>query len=158
MYRRILAKTMEDASYHLLNVTKTVCGSGSGSKCAVVFDIDGTLLDETTDQAIPEVLALYNLCKDLKIATFIVTAREERPDGENRHYTHVELQRIGVVGYEDLYMRDAREHDIAKQKQEARESIHQRGYVVVMSVGDMFWDIGEFGGIGVLLPRVGETG
>lgn len=114
---------------------------------AVVFDIDGTLIDEH-DQPIRPIVSLYNFCKALKTSLFIVTAREE----SSREETHKELSRHGITDYVDSYFRHKHEYNVEKQKTQARKDIHDRGYDVVMSVGDMPWDIGKYGGYGVLLP------
>jgi hypothetical protein len=115
---------------------------------AVVFDIDGTLIDET-GEVISPVVQLYNFCRLLRLNTFIVTARTE----DGREETLQELARHQIEGYVDCYFRKTHEYDVAMQKRAARKHIHERGYAVIMSVGDMDWDVGEYGGIPLVLPR-----
>ena len=45
----------------------------------------------------------------------------------------------------------SRAQDQADYKLTARKNLHEMGYTVVMSVGDMPWDIGAYGGVGIKL-------
>jgi len=42
-------------------------------------------------------------------------------------------------------------NDIKEYKKQARKQIIDYGYTPLMSIGDMYWDIGEYGGIGIIV-------
>jgi phosphoglycolate phosphatase-like HAD superfamily hydrolase len=115
---------------------------------AVVFDIDGTLLNE--DTPILPVIHLYNTCKSLGYNLFIVTARDSHGINE----TVDQLNSMHITDYTSMYFRVPTYWDMYKYKETSRESIENKGYHIVLSIGDSEWDIGKFGGYGVLLPAV----
>lgn len=115
---------------------------------AVVFDIDDTLIDSSTGQLMPRTFALYQYCVDRGYGVYIITARARTPDAVR--YTVRQLASLGISGYRLVVFRPAYERDIPGYKQEARRSIPQR---VVMSVGDQPWDIGAYGGVGVIVRK-----
>jgi predicted secreted acid phosphatase len=39
-------------------------------------------------------------------------------------------------------------------KESCRESITNKGYKIVLSIGDTQWDVGKYGGYGILLPHL----
>lgn len=122
--------------------------SGSGKhNMAVVFDIDETLID-LNEQRIEPVYALYRYCLNAGLHLFIVTARTIHYANE----THTELAEHEITGYIDAYFRKSGEVDVGSFKLNSRKHIHERGYVVIMSIGDQETDFGLYGGHGVLVP------
>ena len=41
--------------------------------------------------------------------------------------------------------------DIEKYKLFARKEVYELGYTCIFSIGDMYWDTGDYGGIPILL-------
>jgi phosphoglycolate phosphatase-like HAD superfamily hydrolase len=115
---------------------------------AVVFDIDDTLIDGKDGSSIPAVIALYRRTRQLGYTTFIVTNRVAGYGS----YTDRQLASVGVTGYVSSYFRSPGENDFWGAKRSARKHIAERGYTTVMSIGDKPWDIGEYGGYGVIIP------
>lgn len=120
---------------------------------SVVFDIDGTLLNE--DKAIKPVIYLYNLCKKLGYTVFIVTARDSYGIGE----TINQLHSMGINEFHSAYFRMPSVWNIAKFKESCRRSISEKGYQTVLSIGDSGWDVcSNLPGDkchGILLPQLG---
>ena len=115
---------------------------------AVVFDIDDTLINSDTGEIMPKVFSLYRYCVMRGYRVYIITARAWTPNAVK--YTLDQLRALGVVGFQSIAFRPPDNWNVAKFKMEARKSIPQK---VVMSVGDQRWDIGEYGGIGVIVRR-----
>jgi hypothetical protein len=113
----------------------------------IVFDIDDTLIDRNSIPIL-EVIELYKyvLRKGFKVA--IITAR--KGIGYNIHRTINELFMHGIKDYLFLYFMRMEDEDHVMYKLNARKDIHDKNYKVVMSIGDMPWDIGEYGGVGIL--------
>ena len=112
----------------------------------VVFDIDSTLL--TQRGLIRPVFNFYNLVKEKGINIGIITARTS--DGMD--YTVNQLHSLGIDGYVQLYFRKRDAMNPTITKEQCRKELHEKGYNVIMSVGDMKWDMGNYGGVGILLP------
>lgn len=116
----------------------------------MVFDIDCTLIDNR-GQCILPIINLFNHVKDRGIIPIIITNRLGDPD--NVKYTQNQLAQCGIAGYRSLYFRSPnREDNPYRYKEKARKSIHERGMAVIASIGDQPWDIGNYGGIGFILP------
>ena len=115
---------------------------------AAVFDIDDTLIDQKTKQIIQPVYDFYAFLKE-KMVIFIITAR---PDLEKTiEYTKQELTKLNIREYKSIYFRKFSNTDLRKYKLHARKDILDKGYNILISVGDKEWDIGEYGGIGILV-------
>jgi len=117
---------------------------------AIVFDIDGTLVqDQTWDSPIKSVIDFCNHCKDIGISTFIVTARGGWPS--NVKNTKDSLQALGVC-CDALFFRNPDQHNLGNFKTNVRQHIVENiDYNILMSLGDNIWDMGKFGGTGVLM-------
>ena len=115
---------------------------------AVVFDIDDTLINSDTGELMSKVFALYQYCIMKGYHVYIITARASTPDAVQ--FTLRQLQSLGIGGFKSIAFRPPDYWDIPKFKMDARRSIPQR---VVMSVGDQYWDVGQYGGIGVIVRR-----
>lgn len=116
---------------------------------SAIFDIDDTLI-RSSGELIPEVRDLYNYTLSLGMTTFIITNRVGTD--ENIERTHQELSSHGIVNYNTAYFRDADCHNMWYPKLNARKHISDRGYTTIISVGDKPWDIGKYGGLGVIIP------
>lgn len=116
---------------------------------AVIFDIDDTLIAEPNGRRIEPVCKFYNSVLQRGIKTVLITAR---PAYERTiQWTKCQLQDADITGYDSIYFRDPSEQDIPEYKKSSRKNVWERGINVVMSVGDMWWDVGEYGGIPVLV-------
>lgn len=113
---------------------------------AVVFDIDDTLIHSKNGQPITNICNLYHQCRQKGYNMYIITARAGTPYGIR--YTMQQLQQHGIVGYKKLFFRPPLNMNVPLYKKNARKSIPE---TVVMSVGDQPWDIGEYGGIGLIV-------
>ena len=117
---------------------------------AVVFDIDDTLIDSLTRRPIKIVMNMYNYCVERGYTIYIITARTHNEPNLKR--TLEELQSIGVTKG-NLYMRPSGRNS-SLWKRDTRKNILEE---VVMSIGDKHGDIGEYGGIGVLVYKDHKT-
>ena len=126
--------------------------SKQDTKGIVVFDIDDTLLLPSSGIGIPESVFFYRFVKCMGFKTVIITARMGYK--ENIDKTFMDLKNIGIKDFESIYFRSTSNPDVAKFKLSSRKNIHDRyNENVIMSVGDMPWDLGEYGGVGVFLER-----
>ena len=114
---------------------------------AAIFDIDGTLLDAAGRPIVP-VVSLYNYVRSRGITPFIVTARLHA----FAKYTEQQLNSNGITGYKAMYMRPSLVSDPGKGKLASRRHIAQQRYTAILSIGDMPFDVGAYGGIGFLVP------
>ena len=114
----------------------------------IFFDIDLTLLDEQC-HGIQPVIEFFNYIKFIGIKPVIVTARRHFENNIKRTLT--ELKNNHINGYYGIFFRNLDFLDFTKYKLEARKVFHDKGFNILMSVGDSIWDIGEYGGKGILL-------
>ena len=117
----------------------------------VFFDIDDTLLRSyNTSQPIVPVVNFYKYLVNNGYNTAIITAR---PNFEqNVKYTIDDLKNIGIENdYKFLVLKPLNEHNIVEYKINARKQILDNGYTPLMSIGDMYWDVGKYGGIGIIV-------
>lgn len=117
------------------------------NSCAI-FDIDGTLIDTACNPILP-VVDFYDYLKRIGFKIFIVTARTNKTNVIAQ--TKKQLENAQVTNYEKIYFRDNWEKDICKFKEDARREIKNTGNFVVFSIGDNSWDVGIYGGIGILI-------
>lgn len=114
----------------------------------IVYDIDDTLIDREGQLIIPIVNTFhYALSKGLTIA--LITARPAFE--ENIRWTMDQLNSLNLSDYLTIYFRPIEKNDIWRYKTMARKNLIDRGYNIEMSIGDMPWDMGPFGGIGILV-------
>jgi hypothetical protein len=120
------------------------------ANASIIFDIDETLID-LNGECIRPVVMLYNFSKMLGITPIIITAR---PDNIRTNiFTIDQLSDCGITGYNSLYLRPENQGNVYEYKLTARKNVEDRGMRTVMSVGDMFWDIGMYGGVGIIIPK-----
>jgi predicted secreted acid phosphatase len=116
----------------------------------VFFDIDDTLLKPRINTPIKNVVDFYKYLVFNKYNIAIITARELNEF--NLNYTISDLKSIGIENdYKYLILRPEYMNDIKEYKKQARKQIIDYGYTPLMSIGDMYWDIGEYGGIGIIV-------
>lgn len=115
------------------------------------FDIDGTLIDNSTNTLIPCVYQLYNYVKDIGITIAIITARPG--DTQNFFRTIQQLEHLGINNYDYLFVRPPYMLDLHKYKMFARLYVVDQGYKPIFSIGDQTFDIGHFGGESLLLTN-----
>ena len=118
---------------------------------AVVFDIDDTLIS-VRGFGITPMVDLYRYAHELGFFVVIVTARASGPG--SHEYTLRQLTEYDIPHPHLIYLRPP--HDDPEHfKTGARLHIqnhHQKQ--VIISLGDSKCDVGDFGGIGFLLPRI----
>ena len=114
----------------------------------VIYDIDDTLID-SQGNPIEHIIRTYKyaLSKGYKIA--IITARPGFID--NIEYTRAQLLKAGIDNYDVIFFRPEHYKDIATYKLKCRKHLHELDYNIVASIGDAYWDIGEYGGVGFIV-------
>jgi len=115
---------------------------------AVVFDIDDTLIDSTTHKLMPQVFSLYQYCRSKGYNIYIITARPRVPYGIQ--LTLYQLQYLGITGYKNIAFRPPLNLNVYLYKLNARKAIKDN---IIMSVGDQNWDMGQYGGYGILVKK-----
>lgn len=116
---------------------------------AVVFDIDDTLLRPYDGSPIRETLDIFYTVKNLNITPILITARADDPNVVL--FTKKQLNNIGI-GDVMTFFRPMNEYDIKIYKERARytiQTVYKRK--IVMSIGDKEWDMGKWGGVGILV-------
>ena len=114
----------------------------------IVYDVDGTLIDFNGNPILP-IINTYHYAKNAGLIPVIITARPGSL--ENIEWTKQQLQRNGITDYRYMYFLPQNKNDQSKFKLISRKNLHTKGYEVVMSIGDMPWDIGHYGGIGFIV-------
>jgi predicted secreted acid phosphatase len=117
------------------------------NKDSVVFDIDQTLIN-LNGKCIQPIKDVYDCAIKYGFNVFIITARLQSSEA----FTKEQLNSIGINKYMTIYYRSMFENDIHRYKLECRKFITSCGYNIIMSIGDSYWDFGEFGGRGILVP------
>lgn len=123
--------------------------SVKNEKNIVIFDIDDTLICSQTRQPIPHVIDFFNYLDHFKVNKVLITARTAHP--EVIQYTLNQLKELKITGYSKIFFRPSHQLDIAHFKKMSRKALVEEGYIPLMSIGDMYWDAGEFGGYPVIL-------
>ena len=98
---------------------------------AVMFDIDDTLIESKTGKPIAASVELLNGARDMGFKIIIITARPNTT--ANYYYTTAELK-LADIEYDELHFVSANEKNRLKE---------QTGYRYVLSVGDMWSDLGR---------------
>jgi predicted secreted acid phosphatase len=111
----------------------------------VVLDIDGTVLknyDESSRRTLAKCQVPFrsfvNACNKAQIGIFIVTARPDFPD--NRQWTENQLDQCDIRPLVATYMRPE-SMDTGEYKRLARDKIRDKGYTILLSIGDQFQDL-----------------
>jgi predicted HAD superfamily phosphohydrolase YqeG len=98
---------------------------------AVMFDIDDTLIYSHSGEPMVASVDLARSAKDMGYKIIIMTARPWTRD--NYYYTSAELKLLDIP-YDELFFVSAFEKTALKKK---------TGYRYVLSVGDLWTDLGE---------------
>ena len=118
----------------------------------VMFDIDDTLLYVNTNGSlspIKPIIKLLNYCLNNRILVLILTAR----DSIYLQGTKNDLKENEIY-YDYLYLRKSPEDDHKFFKSEVKRKYTERGFDIVMSIGDNDIDIiGDYSGYSIKLPN-----
>lgn len=136
---------------HATEYIQNLIINGLPSNSVIIFDIDDTLIYNMSDYVIYPVFMFFNWIKSIGIIPIIITARSGSQ--ESILYTREQLQKLGINGYSFIFFRIPEDNNIFQYKKNARKIIHDRGFNILMSIGDMSWDIGEYGGYSILLRK-----
>ena len=112
-------------------------------KYVAIFDIDETIL--INDTRIEPIYMLYQYALINHIDVIFITAREWTEN--NVKETIDQLNRLCIKNYLNIYFRPEYITDIETYKTICRKNIVDNGYEPLFSIGDMYWDVGSFGGI-----------
>lgn len=121
------------------------------SNSVIVYDIDDTLISYS-GMPIEPIINTYRVALDRGLIPVIITSRGGRPDVIK--YTIEQLHNAGIYGYKYLYLRPIPDYEFDpwRFKRLCRKDLHDHGYYVAMSIGDQPWDVGQYGGMGIVLP------
>lgn len=174
-YRQDVTQVVDRAAQYLTQ-RYSQASPAQRAKMAVVFDIDDTLLwrypynksvqfhydpkaferhqVSVIDPLVPHIQSLYQLALRQHLSIFLITAgcQSVVPAEENN------LRQDGILGWQAVYAKpDAVCHDpqlTSKTfKAAKRKSIEQRGYDIVLSIGDQSTDFGADCDRGFKLPN-----
>jgi len=133
----------------------------NSEKLAVVFDIDETSLSnyknlfnlnfgmipqlvvkdigKADDPAIQATLKLYEYAKDKGVAIFFITGRRERL----RAATEKNLESVGYTEWDGLFLKPNNydKKSVNAFKGSTRKKIEEKGYTIVVNIGDQFSDL-----------------
>jgi len=115
---------------------------------AVMFDIDGTLLDYSGKMILP-VIKLLNLCIDSGLLVYIITARL------NDYYNETVKQLDkNNIEYEFIFLRNKKDNINTFKSDIKQMLLLKNNITTVMSIGDNIIDInGEYSGYWIKLPN-----
>jgi acid phosphatase len=130
-------------------------------RLAVIFDIDETSLsnyqhmvdlnfgmipelviediENADDPAITSILKLYNFAKQQGVAVFFITGRTAKL----RAVTEKNLKSVGYNDWDGLFLRPNNydEKSIIPFKSSTRKEIRDKGYDIVVNIGDQYSDL-----------------
>jgi acid phosphatase len=133
----------------------------NNQKLAIVFDIDETALsnyqhmlklnfgmipqlvvediEKAEDPAIEATMKLYEYAKEKGIAIFLITGRYEKLRGA----TQKNLRSVGYAEWDGLYLKpnDYAKKSVIPYKSSTRKMIQEKGYTIVVNIGDQFSDL-----------------
>lgn len=115
----------------------------------VIFDIDDTLIN-INGKCIEQIKYIFDYSKNNGFIPVIITNRSGTKNVIE--YTTKQLYNCGITGHKSVYFRPPKKTDPYFYKKNARLHVKERGLNTVMSFGDMPWDIGEYGGLGIIIP------
>ncbi len=173
-YQRQQAQVAKDAQTYLAQRIAENKQTGNKKKLAMVLDIDETSLSgyhyflaenfgftiksfnayirQAKEPAIQSTLHLYNYAKAHNVAVFFITGRREKL----RQATVKNLLFAGYKNWNGLVLKpsDYNKHSAIPYKSAARKAIEQKGYDIVITMGDQESDLkGGFADKGFKLPN-----
>ena len=132
-----------------VSIGKNVIDSNMNvKKKCVVFDIDDTLIDTKEGSIIYPIYNLYKYAQMKGISTILITARSGLANNIDLTVSQLSYNKIS---YDLIYFRPEYMTDVEKYKLFARKHLYESGYTCIFSIGDMYWDVGEYGGIPILI-------
>lgn len=129
-------------------IIETIDNLNFDENSIIVYDIDDTLINKSGEPIIP-IINTFMYAKNKGIKTAIITARSGTEI--NISLTEKQLEKFGITGYKFAYYRPWYKNDQETFKLYARKDLFDNGYKVEISIGDMPWDIGLFGGKGFIV-------
>ena len=146
---------------NIINRFNTEMMSNKSSKTpCVVFDIDGTLIYENDtnnykDKQIEDICKFAYYLNHKNIPVFVITARDNGIPG-NFNQTEKLLHKLNI-DYVNLFLWDLDQFKtVVDFKSLTRKFIEDNNYKVIMSLGDNYWDYGDYGGTGVHIFQNGK--
>lgn len=130
------------------HILRTIASLSIKPNSVIVYDIDSTLIDNYGNPIHP-IIHTYRYALQKGLKPIIITARPGSDEGIR--YTLQQLKSFGIDRFLAVYFMPEEKRDQALYKKLSRKDIHDKGYRVEMSLGDMPWDIGEYGGIGFIV-------
>ena len=117
---------------------------------AIVFDLDGTIIfDHTWDSPITPVIDFINYCSNHNIKIIIITARPGYKT--NIDNTRISLEKLSIA-CDKFFFKNPEFKDVKMFKVNARDYVTKNLKLnILMSIGDNNWDMGQFGGLGILM-------
>ncbi len=141
----MFSPNLNDKAEEIISILNT---QSFPSNSVIVYDIDDTLLTYYGTPIAP-IINTYNHALEKGLTPVIITSRTGIPDVID--HTIQQLKTHNINGYKYLYLRPSGKEDMFRFKMMCRKDLHDRGYYVAMSIGDQPWDIGQYGGLGILL-------
>ena len=123
---------------------------------AIVLDLDGTIVyDGSWDTLILPVVQFINYCHKNGIKIIIVTARPGHENNVNK--TKESLTKKSIICDRFFFLNPSFKN-VRLFKTNAREYITKNLKLnILMSIGDNDWDMGEYGGLGVLMYAISDN-
>jgi len=154
----ILITNNRDLYFTIVNIANKCINYLSNLKnienTVVVFDIDNTLLDKKY-KVIEPIRAVYYYCNMLGITTAIITSRYGNKKTIEITKKQLTDAFIGDIGFFYFIKQGSKNPFVSKEK--ARLNIEERGYKIVMSIGDQQYDItGRSCGLPIQIPVINE--
>lgn len=141
--REILLETEKNIVEHIDHMK-----TQSITNPSIIYDIDLTLIDRDGNPLNP-ILRTLKYAISQNFFPVLITARQGSL--ENIATTISQLRTVGIENI-PIYFLTAGMRDVRKYKTDSRKHLTSLGYNIVMSIGDSDWDIGEYGGTGILIP------
>jgi hypothetical protein len=127
-------------------IVRTINSMPIMNNSVIVYDIDDTLIRSSDGNPIIPIVNTYHYARNAGLIPVIITARPGFD--QNIERTKEQLHSFGITDYKYTYFRPENKEDQAHFKLLSRKNLHDRGYQVAISIGDMPWDIGQYGGVG----------
>ncbi len=122
--------------------------AADSNSSVVVFDIDDTLITPYGTPMQP-IIDLYRECCQQRFKIAVITARPHIPGA--LEYTRHQFAIAGIPEPDYFYFRPFDDQSVDAFKENSRKDLWLKGHRVIMTVGDMPWDHGRFGGVPILV-------